>query len=130
MPALFRVDLLGRQYIGSSRQQLYRGYETANMVPIVLGRGVRTPRRSSARLRGSKPTSALPDLPTTPSRRADSGARADKPERAGEERSAQLFATCGQGSPRQSRRDNQGSSAGNLRLALAVRYREVGAGRD
>src|SRR6266571_3652447 len=114
MPALFRVDLLRRQYIGSSRQQLYRGYETANMVPIVLGRGVRTPRRSSARLGGSKPTSALPDLPSKPSRRADSGADADKPERAGEERSAQLFDTFAQGAARQPRRDRQSGSAGNL----------------
>ncbi len=118
MPALFEVDLLGRQCIGSSRQQLYRGYETANLALSDLGRGVRTPRRSSARLGGSKPTSALPDLPSKPSRRADSWVGADKPGRAGQERSAQLFATCGQGSPRQSRRDNQSGSAGNLRLAL------------
>ncbi len=130
MPALFEVDLLGRQCIGSSRQQLYRGYETANLALIDLGRGVKTPCRSSFRLGGPRPASAFADLPIKPSRRADSGARADKPERAGEERSAQLLATCGQGSPRQSRRDNQSGSAGNLRLALAVRYREVGAGRD
>src|SRR6266566_3358861 len=130
MPALFEVDLLGRQCIGSSRQQLYRGYETANMALSDLGRGVKTPCRSSFRLGSPRPASAFADLSTTPSRRGNSWVGADKPERADEERSAQLFVTCGQGSPRQSRRDNQGGSAWNLRLALAVRYREVGAGRD